>query len=395
MKYFEGYRCSSCGREIPAGSSAAECPACAGPLLCVYDLAALRRSAAGRAAVAARPERGVWRYADLLPDFARRITLGEGATPLIRADRLGEAIGARDLYIKDESSNPTGSFKARGMAVAVSRLAELGVKKAYVPSAGNAGLALAAYGAAAGIPCSIFIPSETPEGVAEECGLYGAEVTVVPGILPDAARALDASVSGDRTGIVSTFREPCRVEGKKTIAFELEEEIEPDWIVFPTGGGTGIVAFWKAYRELEALGCLRRPMPRLAAVQAEGCAPLVRAFAEGAERAVSWKDPVTIASGIRVPSSRADALILRSLRESGGTAVSVGDPEIVEAVGEISRATGVFPSPEGAATWAGLKRLVRENTVSPSARIVIVNTAGGARYRFQLASRKPCSPARA
>ncbi len=387
MKYFEGYRCSSCGREIPAGSAAGECPACAGPLLCVYDLAALRRSAAGRTASAARPEGGVWRYGDLLPRFARRITLGEGATPLIRADRLGETIGARDLYIKDESSNPTGSFKARGMAVAVSRLAELGVKKAYVPSAGNAGLALAAYGAAAGIPSHIFIPSETPAGVAEECALYGAEVTVVPGILPDAARALDASVSGDRTGIVSTFREPCRVEGKKTIVFEIEDEIEPDWIVFPTGGGTGIVAFWKAYRELEALGRLRRPMPRLVAVQAEGCAPLVKAFAEGAERAVPWNDPVTIASGIRVPSSRADALILRSLRESGGTAVSVADAEIIDAVGEIARATGIFASPEGAATWAGLKRLVRENTVSPSARIVIVNTAGGARYRFLLDSR--------
>jgi threonine synthase len=389
MKYFEGYRCGSCGREIPAGSAAGECPACSGPLLCVYDTSAIRRNASARTRASTRSGKGVWRYADLLPDFARKITLGEGNTPLVPAPRLGEAIGARDLYVKDESFNPTGSFKARGMAVAVSRLLELGVKKAYVPSAGNAGLALAAYGAAADIPCHIFIPSETPEGVAEECRLYGAEVTVVPGILPDAARALDASATGDRTGVVSTFREPCRVEGKKTIAFELEEEIEPDWIVFPTGGGTGIVAFWKAYRELEALGTLRRPMPRLAAVQAAGCAPLVKAFVEGASRAAPWKDPVTIASGIRVPSSRADALILQALRESGGTAVSVTDGEIMAAVREIARALGIFPSPEGAATWAGLRRLVREEKISPSARIVIVNTAGGARYRFLLDSREP------
>ncbi|MFA4947292.1 MAG: threonine synthase [Candidatus Krumholzibacteriia bacterium] len=389
MKYFEGYRCGSCRREIPAGSAAGECPACSGPLLCVYDTSAIRRNASARTHASMRSGKGVWRYGDLLPDFARKITLGEGNTPLIRAVRLGEAIGACELYVKDESSNPTGSFKARGMAVAVSRLLELGVKKAYVPSAGNAGLALAAYGAAADLACHVFIPSETPEGVAEECRLYGAEVTVVPGILPDAARALDESVSGDRTGIVSTFREPCRVEGKKTIAFEIEEEIEPDWIIFPTGGGTGIVAFWKAYRELEALGTLRRPMPRLAAVQAAGCAPLVKAFAEGAPGATPWKDPVTIASGIRVPSSRADSLILQALRESGGTAVSVTDGEIMAAVREIARSVGIFPSPEGAAAWAGLRRLVREEKVSPSACIVIVNTAGGARYRFLLDSREP------
>ncbi len=391
MKYFEGYRCGSCGREVPAGSAAGECPACSGPLLCVYDTSAIRRNAASRSSGPKGAGTGVWRYGDLLPDFSRKITLGEGNTPLIRALRLGEAIGARDLYIKDESSNPTGSFKARGMAVAVSRLLELGVKKAYVPSAGNAGLALAAYGAAAGLACDVFIPSETPEGVAEECRLYGAAVTVVPGILPDAARALDGAVSGDRAGIVSTFREPCRVEGKKTIAFEIEEEIEPDWIVFPTGGGTGIVALWKAYRELEAIGSMRRPMPRIAAVQAAGCAPLVRAFVAGAEKAIPWKDPVTIASGIRVPSSRADAIILRALRESGGTAVSITDGEIMEAVSEIARSVGVFPSPEGAATWAGLKRLVREEKISPSSRIVIVNTAGGARYRFLLDSREPRS----
>jgi threonine synthase len=391
VNFFEGYRCGRCGREVPAGSAAGECPACAGPLLGVYDTSALRRSLEGGPLRSGSGCRGVWRYERLLPPFARRITLGEGGTPLIHAGALGGLIGARDLYIKDESSNPTGSFKARGMAVAVSRLGDLGVTTAFMPSAGNAGLALAAYCAAARIGARVFIPSDTPAGVAEECRLYGAEVSVVPGLLPDAARALDAAVAGDRSGVVSTFREPCRVEGKKTIVFEIEEEIEPDWIVFPTGGGTGIVAFWKAYRELEALGIMRRPMPRLAAVQAAGCAPLVRAFREGRERAEPWDDPVTIASGLRVPSSRADTLVLGALRESGGAAVAVTDEEILAAVGEIAREAGVFSSPEGAATWAGLKRLVRDETVSPSARIVIVVTAGGARYRLLLDSSGPPS----
>jgi threonine synthase len=332
--------------------------------------------------------RGVWRYARLLPDFDTKVTLGEGGTPLIAASRLGRTIDASDLLLKDESLNPTGSFKARGMAVAVSRLVDLGVRKAYIPSAGNAGLALAAYAASAGLACGVFIPSETPDGVAEECRVYGAEVTVVPGILPDAAKALDGLVGGDRTGVISTFREPCRVEGKKTMAFELEEEARPDWIVFPTGGGTGIVAFWKAYRELDELGVLRRPMPHLALVQAEGCAPLVKAFVEGHDRAEPWKNPITAASGIRVPSSRADTLILRAVRESAGAAVSVSDEEIMGAVREIAVTVGVFASPEGAASWAGLKRLVGQGTVNPSSRIVIVNTAGGVRYRFLLDSLK-------
>jgi threonine synthase len=386
MRFFEGYRCVSCGREVPAGSRAGECPACAGPLLCVYDTGAIRNSMSGGRHVSMGSGAGVWRYRHLLPDFAEEITLGEGGTPLIAAGRLGAQIGARELYVKDESSNPTGSFKARGMAAAVSRLRALGITEAFIPSAGNAALALAAYSAAAGIRCRVFIPSETPAGVAEECRIYGAEVIVVQGILPDAARALNASVTGDRAGVVSTFREPCRVEGKKTIAFELEEEIRPEWIVFPTGGGTGIVAIWKAYRELEAIGAVRRPLPRLAVVQAALCAPLVKAFEEGRSAAEPWSDPVTIASGIRVPSTRADGLILRALRESGGAAVAVTDEEILAGVKEIARSLGIFPSPEGAAAWAGLKRLVRTQTVSPSARIVIVNTAGGARYRFLLDS---------
>ena len=270
------------------------------------------------------------------------------------------------------------------MALAVSRLVELGVGEGWIPSAGNAGLALAAYGAAAGIRSRVYIPTETPDGVAEECRLYGALVTVVPTILPDAAKRLEAEIGRYRTGHVGTFREPCRVEGKKTMAFELAADVRPDWVVFPTGGGTGIVAIWKAYRELEALGWLDGEAPRIALVQAEGCAPLVKAFLTGSERAAPWDDPVTIASGIRVPASRADAVILRAIRESRGAAVAVSDAEIVAAVRELARGAGIFACPEGAAAWAGTKKLLEAGTISPSSRIVVFNTAGGARYRFLL-----------
>jgi threonine synthase len=384
VRFFEGYKCSGCGKELPAGSQAGECPACSSPLLCVYETGLLRKNA-DREDFFSCSERSVWRFRRLLPDFPVQVSLGEGSTPLIEAGRLAEMIGAADLRIKDESLNPTGSFKARGMAVAVSRLVDLDVRSAVMPSAGNAGLALAAYGAFAGIETRLFIPSSAPEGIVEECRAYGAHVEVVPGLLPDAAARMGSAARGDPLGVVSTFREPCRVEGKKTIAFEIEADSGDggvDWILFPTGGGTGIVAVWKAYRELEELGWLRWEKPSLVAVQSTGCAPIVRAFERGDERIEPWEDPSTMACGICVPSSRADRLILDALRQSGGTAVAVTDAEILQAVGEISRCTGIFPSPEGAATWAGLKRLVSRGTINPSDRIVLVNTAGGARYRF-------------
>jgi threonine synthase len=384
MRYFEGYRCSLCGREIPAGSIAGECPACAGPLLAVYDLGGIRRSL-GREAFFSGGG-GVWRFRALLPPFRREITLGEGNTPAVHAGRLGAEIGSSGLFIKDESLNPTGSFKARGMAVAVSRLADLGVKTAYIPSAGNAGLALAAYGSSAGVGVQIYVPDDTPRQVVKECRAYGAQIEIVEGSIADAAHRMDEEAAVDRVGIVATFREPCRVEGKKTIAFEIEGDLEggsPDWIIFPTGGGTGIVAIWKAYGELEGLGWLRaRKKPRLAVVQSSGCAPLVRAFEDGTDTADRWEGPETIATGIRVPATRADRLILAALRESDGAAVAVDDDEIIDAVGEVAALTGIFPSPEGAATWAGLKELVRIGRIDPASQIVLVNTAGGARYPF-------------
>ncbi len=385
MKYFEGYRCGNCEREVPAGSVAGECPACSGPLLGVYDLQMVRKRIGREDFFAAGT--GIWRFRPLLPSFGAELSLGEGNTPLLHAARLGALIGLRDLHIKDESLNPTGSFKARGIAAALSRLIDLGATSASIPSAGNAALALAAYGAASGIRARIYIPEETPEGVAAECRAYGAEVVEVPGILPDAAERMRQDAGEEESAAISTFREPGRVEGKKTIAFEIEDQCRgrsPDWILFPTGGGTGIVAIWKAYRELEELGWLGGPRPRMAVVQSTGCAPIVRAFESGSEEIAPWENPQTIASGIKVPSSRAERQIMDALEDTGGTAIAVTDSEILEAVSEMASLEGVFPSPEGASTWAAIKSLVRSGTVDPSSRVVIVNTAGWSRYRFLL-----------
>jgi threonine synthase len=273
------------------------------------------------------------------------------------------------------------------MASAVSRLVDLGARAGVIPSAGNAGLALAAYGAAAGLAARIYIPSVTPEGVGEECAAYGADVRIVEGILPDAARAMAEDGLDEGEFAISTFREPGRVEGKKTMAFEIEDQLEgrsPRWIIFPTGGGTGVVAFWKAYLELEKLGWLYGERPRIAAVQSDGCAPVVRAFESGAETVAAWEDPVTIASGIRVPASRADRQVLEALRDTGGTAVSVPDGAILGAAGRMARAAGILPSPEGAATLAGLEKLASAGTIGPGDTVVIVNTADWTRYRFML-----------
>ncbi len=385
MNYFEGYRCGNCEREVPAGSAAGECPSCSGPLLAVYDLGILGRKVTRGEFYG--PGRGIWRFRELLPEFSREITLGEGNTPMLEAPVLAAVAGCGRLHIKNEALNPTGSFKARGMAAAVSRLVDLGARAAVISTAGNAGLALAAYGAAAGLASRIYIPSVTPDGVVEECTAYGADVRTIDGILPDATHAMTGDGLGEGEYAISTFREPCRVEGKKTMAFEIEDDLEgksPRWIIFPTGGGTGVVSFWKAYIELEELGWLEREKPRIVAVQSEGCAPFVRAFGSGADSVERWKDPVTIASGIRVPSSRADRQVLRALRETGGTAIAVSDEAILDSAYVMARAAGIFPSPEGAAALAGLRKLTASGTIGPGDSVVIVNTADWTRYRFML-----------
>jgi len=370
---------------VPAGSAAGECPSCSGPLLARYDLGILKRNVTRGEFYG--PGRGIWRFRDLLPVYSREISLGEGNTPLLEAPALASTACCGRLYIKNEALNPTGSFKARGMAAAVSRLVDLGARTGVIPSAGNAGLALAAYGAAAGLAARIYIPSVTPDGVQEECEAYGADVRTIEGLLPDAARAMEDDGFEDGEFAISTFREPARVEGKKTMAFEIEDDLDgqtPRWIIFPTGGGTGVVAFWKAYLELEELGWLTGEKPRIVAVQSDGCAPVVKAFESGADTMETWDDPVTIASGIRVPGSRADRQVLRALRETGGTAVRVSDGEILDAAYQMAQGAGIFPSPEGAATLAGLMKLTAAGTIGPEDKVVIVNTADWTRYRFML-----------
>jgi threonine synthase len=327
----------------------------------------------------------MWRYRELLPagpDEAP-VTLGEGFTPLIRAPRLGRSIGLTSLYIKDESPNPTGSFKARGMAAAVTMALHRGAKALSLPSAGNAASAAAAYGARAGLSVHVFMPRDTPVIFSRECSALGAAVTLVDGVITDAGRAM-AEAGKDRGWFdLSTLKEPYRVEGKKTMGFELAEQFSwelPEVVLYPTGGGTGIVGMWKAFHEMEALGWIGSARPKLYSVQASGCAPIVRAFEQGHDRAEPETAPQTFASGLRVPRAIGDALILKALRESGGGAVAVSDDDIRSAWHEIGRAEGIFCAPEGAATWAALKRLVSEGVVRSAEKVVLFNTGTGLKY---------------
>lgn len=326
----------------------------------------------------------LWRYAEVLPvaDTAARLTLGEGWTPLLLARRLGEVLGLPHLFIKEEGLNPTGSFKARGMAVAVARAAELGAPGFVLPSAGNAGVALAAYAALAGRPAHVFFPADTPATFVQQCRLHGAQVTRVPGHIGDAGHAARAEAERRGFFLLATLQEPYRVEGKKTMAYELVEQLGdvPEVIVYPAGGGTGIVGMWKGFAEMEALGWTTARCPRLVAVQAAGCAPLVRAFHAGEERTTPWENPSTVALGLRVPAPGADFLILRALRESGGTAVAVGEEAIYAGWRHLAEAEGILACPEGGAALAGLEALLRQGWVRPEERVVLFNTGSGYNY---------------
>ena len=358
--------------------------ACGAPLLARYDVESLARTWSRDALRGRKPT--LWRYREVLPIAPGRapVSLGEGFTPLVRAARLGRELGMRSLYVKDESLNPTNSFKARGMTVAVTRARDLGARTLAVPSAGNAANALAAYAAAAGLAARVFMPRDVKQPFVRECELYGAEVTLVDGLINDAGRV--AAERGAAAGWynVSTLKEPYRVEGKKTMAYELAEQLDwrwPDWIVYPTGGGTGIVGMWKAFEELERLGWMpagRRP--RLVSVQAAGCAPIVRAFEAGAERADLWPAARTVADGLRVPGAIGDFLILRALRESRGAAVAVEDDEMIAAMRDIGRLEGISAAPEGGATLCALRTLLRRGVVDPDASVVLFNTGGALKY---------------
>jgi threonine synthase len=359
------------------------CPSCKLPLLARYDLKAARswrrESLAGR-------ENNMWRYRELMPLFDGEVpvTLGEGFTPLLHATKLGAELGLNRLLIKDEALNPTNSFKARGQSTALTRAKALGEHTVALPTAGNAGSAAAAYAAAAGLACQVYIPRDAKQPFVDECKLFGAEVTLVDGWITDAGRL--ASEAGKRLGWydVSTFREPYRAEGKKTMGFELAEQLDwqlPDWIVYPTGGGTGLVGMWKAFDELEAIGWLQPGRrPKMVSVQAAGCAPIIRAFEAGEERSVMWENPHTVADGLRVPKAFGDFLILQVLRASGGTAVAVSDSEIVEDMIVMGAREGVSAAPEGAAALSAIRKLTSQGQIKPDETVILFNTGGALKY---------------
>ncbi|HEV3060100.1 MAG TPA: threonine synthase [Vicinamibacterales bacterium] len=361
---------------------------CGAPLLARYDLERARRwsreSLKGRA-----PD--MWRYRELMPlfDGEHPVTLGEGFTPLVHAKALGSAIGLDRLYVKDESLNPTNSFKARGLSAAITRACYLGARTVALPTAGNAGDAAAAYSAAAGLTCEVFIPKDAKRPFVDECRLYGAHVTLVDGLITDAGRM--AAETGKPLGWydVSTLKEPYRIEGKKTMAYELAEQMDwtwPDWIIYPTGGGTGMVGMWKAFEEIERIGWVKPGRrPRMVSVQAEHCAPIVRAFTQGAERAEPWVDAATLADGLRVPRAIGDFLILRAIRESGGTALAVPDAVMVDGMLSIGKHQGISAAPEGGAALAAIKQLVDGGSIKSHESVVLFNTGGALKYLDVLA----------
>lgn len=328
----------------------------------------------------------MWRYHELMPllDDETPVTLGEGWTPMIEATRLGELLGLSRLLIKDESLNPTNSFKARGLSAAVTRAHYLGAKVLSIPTAGNAGNAMAAYAARAGIEAQVFMPRDVKRPFIRECELYGAHVTLVDGLITDAGRI--AAETGKPLGWydVSTLKEPYRIEGKKTMGYEVAEQLGwelPDWIIYPTGGGTGMVGMWKAFAEMSALGWIDPvKRPKMVTVQAAGCAPIIRAFDEGTERAAPWEDAHTLADGLRVPRAIGDFLVLRAVRESGGAAVAVSDEDMVTGMRDIGRLEGVSAAPEGGAALHALRVLIASGRVLPDERVVLFNTGGALKY---------------
>ena len=383
MSFLSHLECALCGKELEAGRLWNLCPACEKPLLARYDLEKARR-AVTRETIAGR-KADLWRYRELLPvrDPRHALCLGEGFTPLVRAARLGQAVGLANLFIKDEGLNPTGSFKARGLAVAVSRARELGVEAVSIPSAGNAAGAMSAYAALAGLRAYVFMPRDVPQLFVAECRALGAEVTLVDGLITDCGRVAAEEVRQFGRFDVSTLKEPYRLEGKKTMGYELAEQMGwtlPDVIIYPTGGGTGLIGMWKAFDEMEKLGWIGPQRPRMVTVQSDGCAPMVKAFHEGREFAEPWQDARTIADGLRVPAAVGDFLILRALRQSGGTAVAVPDQEMLEAANLIGRTQGIFACPEGAATLVAFQHLRRQGWIGDNETVVLFNTGSGLKY---------------
>jgi threonine synthase len=375
--------CAACGARHEAQLLHNLCAECGKPLLVRYDL----KSAAASLTKESLKERGpdLWRYREVLPveQDENIVTLGEGFTPLVHASRLGARLGLSSLYIKDEGQNPTQSFKARGMAAAVSMAKELSVKKLAVPSAGNAAGALAAYAARAGLEAHIFMPSDTPRANVIECEQTGAQVTLMDGLITDCGAEVGRRKEAEGWFDVSTLKEPYRIEGKKTMGYELAEQFDwelPDVIMYPTGGGTGLIGMWKAFDEMETLGWIGSKRPRMVTVQAAGCAPIVRAFEAGKRFADEFPNAQTTASGLRVPRAIGDFLIIDALRASGGTAIAVTDEELIAATKEIGAAEGIFCAPEGAACLPALRKLLDDGSVRSDERVVLFNTGSGVKY---------------
>lgn len=383
-------KCSACDHAQPGDAAAGVCPRCGQPFLARYAPVAPR---------AYLPRWDLWRYAEALPllDGEQPVSLGEGLTPLVPAPALARRVGVARLWVKDEGRNPTASFKARGMSAAVTRARALGTPGLVLPTAGNAGAAAAAYAAAAGLPVRVYAPRTTPPAILMIVRALGGDLRLVDGHIGDAGKLARAYAAESGWTDLSTLREPYRVEGMKTMGYELVEQLDgapPDAIIYPTGGGEGTVGIWKAVLEMRDWGWLPAdaPLPRMVVAQAAGCAPIVRAFAAGADRAEPWEDPTTYAAGLRVPGPLGDRLLLRTLRESRGAAVAIDDAVTEAATRELATATGIDAAPEGGCALAALRALVERGDLGRQDSVVLFNTGSGASYRHAVGSEAELPP---
>jgi threonine synthase len=382
--YLSHLECGWCEKTYEADKLFNVCPECGKPLLVRYDIDNAKKTFTRDVPATRAPN--MWRYGEMLPvqdDNLRQQTLGEGFTPLLHLARLGDSLGMSKLYAKDEGVNPTGSFKARGLAMAVMRAAELGAKAVAIPSAGNAGSAMSAYAARLGLPAYVYLPKDIPQPFLAEMQVLGAETTLIDGLITDCGRFVRQGADEGRWFDVSTLKEPYRIEGKKTMGYELAEQCNwelPDVIIYPTGGGTGLVGMWKAFDEMEKLGWIGSKRPRMISVQAAGCAPIVRAFDAGKELAEPWQNAATIADGLRVPAAIGDFLIIRAIRASGGTAIAVEDDVILQDMAEIGRSEGINSAPEAAATLSALRALVGNGKIKTDESVVLFITGNGLKY---------------
>ena len=375
--------CTRCGAQYETEQLHRLSPCCEKPLYARYDLARIAETFRPDALRTREPT--LWRYREVLPvrDDRYVLTLGEGFTPLLDVPRYAKQLGLRRVWLKDEGQNPTGSFKARGLVMAVARAWELGARAVALPSAGNAGSAAAAYAAAAGMPCHVVVPSDTPRVIIEEIRALGADLQLIDGLITDAGARVAAGAKEHGWFDLSTLKEPYRVEGKKTMGYELFEQLGgrlPDVIIYPTGGGTGLVGMWKAFEEMETLGWIGSERPRMISVQADGCAPIVRAFERGDEFAEPWENAHTYASGLRVPRAVGDFLILDAVRASHGAAIAVSDEAMAASVRSMGAATGIFAAPEGGAVAAAVPILLEQGRLSPDEEVVLFITGSGLKY---------------